>query len=307
MIPSSACQSWQPDQSGLAGERGDHAAEATPRAGTRSFGVHEPNITPWRRAVCGDLAGVFDFTRRDVEPASLPDASWLPARARAQARHSPPAPPSAGHALPAQERGDRPTRPLPYALEASGHVVEGAFELTIANNGASGAAFVLYPGDASQGGPWFYAVEAGKSLTDRVPVDAGSLHAGGSCRFGLYGPNGFYRGFEQGVAEPIEVTSRSGAGTLELTIRNLTTATLTAFLDHGYAGGSSGRVPLAPGETSTEIWDITATHNWYSFTVHVPGAARFARTFAGHLENGRPSRSDPLLIPPSAEPLPVLG
>ena len=25
------------------------------------FGVHEPNISPWRRAVCGDLTSVFDF------------------------------------------------------------------------------------------------------------------------------------------------------------------------------------------------------------------------------------------------------
>ena len=36
MIPSSACLSWPPDQSGLAGDRGDHPAAATPRDGTRS-------------------------------------------------------------------------------------------------------------------------------------------------------------------------------------------------------------------------------------------------------------------------------
>jgi phospholipase C len=25
------------------------------------FGVDEPNLTPWRRAVCGDLTSAFDF------------------------------------------------------------------------------------------------------------------------------------------------------------------------------------------------------------------------------------------------------
>jgi len=29
------------------------------------FGVHEPNISAWRRAVCGDLTSALDFTARD--------------------------------------------------------------------------------------------------------------------------------------------------------------------------------------------------------------------------------------------------
>lgn len=39
----------------------------------RRFGVHEPNISPWRRAVCGDLTSAFDFSRTDSRPARLPD------------------------------------------------------------------------------------------------------------------------------------------------------------------------------------------------------------------------------------------
>ena len=30
------------------------------------FGVREPNISPWRRAVCGDLTTAFDFARSDA-------------------------------------------------------------------------------------------------------------------------------------------------------------------------------------------------------------------------------------------------
>ena len=38
----------------------------------KRFGVGEPNISPWRRAICGDLTSAFDFSRRDSKPASLP-------------------------------------------------------------------------------------------------------------------------------------------------------------------------------------------------------------------------------------------
>jgi phospholipase C len=43
------------------------------------FGVHEPNISPWRRAVCGDLTSAFDFTRTDAKVPAFPDtSSYLP-------------------------------------------------------------------------------------------------------------------------------------------------------------------------------------------------------------------------------------
>ncbi|MFD5700524.1 phosphocholine-specific phospholipase C, partial [Streptomyces lasiicapitis] len=68
------------------------------------FGVHEPNISPWRRAVCGDLTAAFDFTGKDTDPADLPDtAAYEPPD---DDRHPdyypkpragpPPAPPAAG-------------------------------------------------------------------------------------------------------------------------------------------------------------------------------------------------------------------
>ncbi|WP_148591846.1 phosphocholine-specific phospholipase C, partial [Streptomyces sp. WAC01526] len=38
----------------------------------RRFGAHEPNISPWRRAICGDLTSAFDFGLENTKPASLP-------------------------------------------------------------------------------------------------------------------------------------------------------------------------------------------------------------------------------------------
>ncbi|MFS2046986.1 alkaline phosphatase family protein, partial [Stenotrophomonas geniculata] len=43
----------------------------------RRFGVAAPDISPWRRAVCGDLSNAFDFAQRDTRPfvRGLPDVS----------------------------------------------------------------------------------------------------------------------------------------------------------------------------------------------------------------------------------------
>src|SRR5579885_2624300 len=37
----------------------------------RRFGVMEPNISPWRRAICGDLTAAFDFTNPDATTPTM--------------------------------------------------------------------------------------------------------------------------------------------------------------------------------------------------------------------------------------------
>src|SRR5262249_37432190 len=47
----------------------------------KRFGVAEPNITPWRRAVCGDLTGTLDFSATGGEASGLPATGDLAATA----------------------------------------------------------------------------------------------------------------------------------------------------------------------------------------------------------------------------------
>src|SRR5262249_19819158 len=45
----------------------------------KRFGVFERNITPWRRAVAGDLTSVFNFANPNDAPVSLPNTvGFLP-------------------------------------------------------------------------------------------------------------------------------------------------------------------------------------------------------------------------------------
>src|SRR5262249_17304810 len=73
----------------------------------RRFGVQEPHISDWRRAVCGDLTSAFDFAQQNSSVPSLPSvAGFVPAD---HLRHPSfrPVPPSAG-TMPVQEAGTRP-------------------------------------------------------------------------------------------------------------------------------------------------------------------------------------------------------
>jgi phospholipase C len=254
------------------------------------FGVREPHITPWRRAVTGDLLSVFDFSAQDTPPG-LPDASGLPALARARAALPAPLPPANPDPLPRQEPGARPSRALPYAFDASAKRGREGLELTIANTGAAGAGFGLYPAARNTSGPWFYAVEAGKTLQDRLPADAGGYDVA------LHGPNGFLRRFAGGPTDPLQVSCRYDAGRkmLQVMLRNMGPRPLFVKTENAYAPGRGRTLTLAPGAEALDAWDIAPAGYWYDISVTTTDDLPFLRRLAGRIETGRPSRSDPAL------------
>lgn len=44
---------------------------------------------------------------------------------------------------------------------------------------------------------------------------------------------------------------------------------------------------------------LASSHHWYDLTVSSQDDASFARRLAGHVENGRPSISDPAAVAPT--------
>ncbi|MFE2040686.1 phosphocholine-specific phospholipase C [Streptomyces sp. NPDC059477] len=258
----------------------------------RRFGVQEPNISPWRRAVCGDLTAAFDFSRTDTKPARLPDTDAYepPDRDRhPDYRPTPPADPD----MPKQERGSRPTRPLKYAPLVDGSVdaAAGTFTLGFASGTQAGAAFLVTSGNRTDG-PWQYTTEAGKSLADTW----NSAHSGGSYDLTVHGPNGFLRTFQgPNKAAGPEVTARHDGDDIELTFTNAGTATVTLKVADGY-GGRSRTVRVRPGARSTLTVDLERSRRWYDLTVTSDTDPTFLRRFAGHVENGRPGVSDPAII-----------
>ena len=161
------------------------------------FGVMEPNISPWRRAVCGDLTSCLDFSGADVQPVALPATGADATRAAALAgRTTPPIPVSP--ARPEQVAGFRPACPSVYALECEREALaDGGVRLTFVNTGARAAVFHVYDRLNLEAGPRRYTVEGGKRLQD---VWSGR----GGVDLQIMGPEGFHRRFVgSGAVAPV--------------------------------------------------------------------------------------------------------
>ena len=281
------------------------------------FGVHEPNITAWRRAVCGDLTTAFDFRTPDAKMPSLPDTSNYKSMADSQCATQPaPTVPAVPGPFDPQESGIRFARALPYELHVNGKVDQKANSLTIefGNTGDQGAHFYVYSTNRTDG-PWRYTVEAGKTLKDVFNLSS----TNGVYQFTVYGPNGFVRNFAgnaQGQSSGNQVNAAQsghnrkpalpevkthydvGNGNVYLKFTNHgDSLARLSVVDNAY-GAHPRPVIVPPGASIEEAWVLSASHHWYDLTVSDNDDASFQRRLAGHVETGKTSISDPAAVTP---------
>jgi phospholipase C len=268
----------------------------------RRFGVVEPNISAWRRAVCGDLTSAFDFSDGDDGEfvTALPETSVLAERSRALPGRTTPLTPALPE-LPEQDIGARPSRALPYVLgvAARSMLARMEIELEFSNEGSAGACFHVYDRAHLERVPRRYTVEPGRRLTGSWLVGADA----GAYDLWVLGPNGFHRHFTGKLSDCTErmplpevlagydarrgdvllelINAGSGSCTFELTPN--------AYFHHreslSVAAHCRAKRQLSLGQ-SAHWYDVTAS------VIELPG---FTRRFAGRVETGRDSYSDPAL------------
>jgi phospholipase C len=248
----------------------------------RRFDFHEPNISAWRRAVCGDLTSAFDFTAANPDVvAPLPDPRGDAAQAAALRRQIRPDAPAQAEAL-WQEPGVRRSRPLPYRLELVDELDDSGVRLRFGAGGGAGAVFHVYDRLALDRVPRRYTVTG-----DRTLVGHWGFDAEGNYDLWVLGPNDFHR----------HVAGRRGDPTAALHWR-LTEDVLALIVPPAAARGltiaradGSGAMPLPDGPWR---WPLDATQGWYDVTVRSEAAPRFVRRLAGRVDRpGRPSISCP--------------
>ncbi|GAA4232434.1 phospholipase C, phosphocholine-specific [Actinomadura meridiana] len=249
----------------------------------RRFGVREPNISPWRRAVCGDLTSAFDFAGPQARPARLPDTDGYEPPDRKRHSTFVPAIPATGQPF-RQERGRRHTRPLPYDLSVAGEVADGRITLKFASRGKVGACFYV---TAAGQDPRTYTVESGREL-------AGSWN-GESYDLSVHGPNGFLRRFAGTTDTLVEVEAHAKNGMIWLTLINKGDRTVRFAIDDGYNSHSSrGRTLRVRPKGRTSHWVLPVrTSHWYDLTITCDAGSDFVRRLAGRVETGRPGLTDP--------------
>ncbi|WP_369046732.1 phosphocholine-specific phospholipase C [Sinomonas sp. P10A9] len=255
------------------------------------FGVKSPNITPWRRAVSGDLTSAFDFSATGGAVPALPNmSSDHPTAADiASGKKYPnyvPTPPLV-NTMPSQEKGTRPSRPLGYELDVEATLDAGKLSAHWTNGGSLGA-HVQVRSNLLPAGPYSYTIGAGASL------DA-SWTLGAEYDVHLHGPAGWYRrlaGTTTAADIRVTVTRNGAAGHAQFRITNAGSAAAALTLKDAYGTGSQA-LALNPGQGKTVV--IPTQGGWYDLTVTAAADPKLVRILAGRLEVGGQLTSDPQL------------
>jgi phospholipase C len=255
----------------------------------KRFGISIPAISPWHRAVCGDLLSAFDFVSpNNSAPPPLPDAKGSAAQIAKAAALPKPVPPAAPEKL-FQEQGSRLSRPVPYVLHVDAKRQAASLALTFRNEGAAGAVFHVYDRNHLERIPRRYTVEAGHSLTDHWEA--------GSYDLFVLGPNGFVREFSGKPDTPeidVALVYRASARAIELQLTNPNEKSVVLSLESPVDRPVTTRESeLAARATVSPRWDVSASGNWYDLTLRTKSG--FMRRFAGRLETGKNGVSDPAM------------
>nr|WP_295796795.1 phospholipase C, phosphocholine-specific [Mucilaginibacter sp.] len=289
--------------------------------------IVESNISDWRRTVCGDLTSVFRPYNGEAipTPAFVPKNESIEGIHKAQFKKLPDdykvlttdeialinKNPHASPYMPKQEPGIKPSCPLPYQLYADGKLSADkktfGLKLTASNkyfgNTASGSPFNVYaPGKYLNEDlrTWAYTAKAGDTLADEWPL---SDFENDNYHLRVYGPNGFYREFKGSINDPdLDITAEYQAGhpgakkltgNIELRLHNHSAQQKSVMITDNAYEANNHVVVIKPGATSTVVLNLTASHNWYDFTVKVSGIQTFEKRYAGRVETGKSSFSDP--------------
>jgi phospholipase C len=280
--------------------------------------IEETNISSWRRTVCGDLTSVFRpyNGEKTAVPKLVQHDEFVESIHKAKFKNPPSnfknlsaeeiekinQDPHGSVFIPDQEKGIRNSNALPYELYADGKLSadKKSFEITlhcgnkILGDKAMGSPFQVYAPGIFKDQPVHvrsYAVAATDSLTDSWQLND---FENGNYHLRVYGPNGFYREFTGSASDP-ETNVTCGydkiSGNLILQVDNSETQHL-AITDNAYKARTK---ELVVTKNASVAMDLSKSFGWYDVSVKVKGNSLLGKRYAGRIETGKPSKTDPFM------------
>ncbi|HTE07231.1 MAG TPA: phospholipase C, phosphocholine-specific [Flavitalea sp.] len=295
--------------------------------------IEESNISTWRRSISGDLTSVFrPYNGEAIKlPKSLERNSFIEGIHKAQFKGAPTNYKSLSEAekelarknparasfLPKQEKGTRDSSALPYELYADGRLSmdKKNYEISmkcgnrVFATAAAGSPFNVYAPGVFRGEnvkTWAYAVEAGEDIT--ASWQLGDF-ANNIYHLMIYGPNGFFREFTGTKDDPaIDILCVYDRSTLqpELLTGNLVVQVVNRedhsqvieLTDNAYKT-SNRNIVLDPAggqrASQSQVLNLSGSFGWYDFTISLKGNALFRKRYAGRVETGKHSKTDPFM------------
>jgi phospholipase C len=291
--------------------------------------IEEPNISDWRRTVCGDLTSTFRpyngeaitkpaFVEKEEFVESIHKAQFKPVPSNfhpltaaeiAQANTKP----HTASFMPVQEKGTRNACALPYELEVEGGLNPDrkSFRISFSagnklfGSKAVGSPFQVYaPGRYNNElvRVWDYAVKAGGALQDSWDL---ANFENEQYHLRVHGPNGFFREFTGNQNDPgiiintlppgSAVKNKQVVGDLTLLMAFTQKQPLELVItDNAYKADPINLTLQSTGKTQVII-PSGKNHGWYDFTIRVKGNDTFSQRYAGRVETGQPSKTDPFM------------
>jgi len=117
------------------------------------------------------------------------------------------------------------------------------------------------------------------------------------------GPNGFFREFLGNANDPLLIVSARYSATgdalngnieISLTNRERARALFVNVAQQSYKSTSETR-SVSPGATETFTIGTQDSYRWYDLAVNMTGIDHYSRRFAGRVETGQWSVSDPAM------------
>lgn len=260
----------------------------------RRFGDEHPTlmetqITPWRRAICGDLTSAFDFTNPNTILPALPSTkSYAPQDQKTHPNSNITLP--RHQAMPIQEPGIRRARPLPYDLHVTAGIDNSDKEISLVFINTGKAAAVFHVRDITDNTqPRSYSVQPGSTLADRWTTKHGHYD------IDIHGPNGFFRSFSGYMHHDYGKTSISTENDPKRGICILTFHSPFTHLkiENGYTGHVTDYAPT-PAPVRIEV-DTRHTSGWYDLILRNKHHHHIRWHIAGHIETGSNSTTDPAI------------
>ncbi|HVK23546.1 MAG TPA: phospholipase C, phosphocholine-specific [Actinokineospora sp.] len=276
------------------------------------------NISPWRRAICGDLTGAFDFTKKTTGLPLLPTVPAPYGQKNCDSKVNPNSD-TVPDTVPVQEPGTRPARAVPYQPNArfsrweTGRPNSSGLQIWLqmsqtGQKATRSASTMIVANKYRGGGPWNYEVPASAGVQIPLAVEdffnIGSGSGDGKYDLSVFGPNRFLRRFSGNyytASAKCEVDSDYDVtgSALKLKLTNSTTAEQTfTITSNQYAQPGAVWPYYVPANTTTTVnvpltvslaGHTRTSSGWYDVTVTLGADPLWSRRLVGHIETGAAS------------------
>lgn len=243
------------------------------------------SISKWRRAICGDLTSAFNSS-----DTKIPKMDYLNQKEYAQTINSAknkPVPNLNWYSgqeikedlLDIQERGYKPSNALPYDF----WVNFDNQKIVMENLNHTGVPLLLYDRKKFESGQFYYSYTLFQQQKLFHLVDSENYN------FEIFGPNGFYRKFDGENNSKLEIKFlKDIKGGVSLVLKKNGNEKASVVIEDLYEK-THKKIELTKPEEKIEI-NLHRTKGWYDLRII---STQSQWHFAGRIENGKVSISDP--------------